>query len=154
MENFITIVIFLIFCILIIGIPIGLILWGVKVVLGPVKFKYKTYFLNGYVNHNDITTVKRGECLLKFEKGKFYIIQNDNTIEDNSSDIYNFRIWTYKKGLYLAIKMKTHSEYKFSLINPDSCNSELVYSVPILLFEKLAERLKIPFENCGESTDE
>lgn len=139
----------LIFLILVTGI-----IFAIIQILGPVKFKYKTYFLNGYVNHNDITSIKQGECLLKFEKGKFYIIQENNTIEDNSPDIYNFRIWTYKKGLYLAIKMKNHSEYKFSLINPDSDNSEITYSVPVLLFEKLANRLKIPFENCGESIDE
>ena len=124
-----------------------------KTALGPVKFSYKTFFLSGYVNHNNITRIKRGACLLKFESGKFYIIQDDEKIEDNSSDIYGFRVWTFKNGLYLAIRTKTHSEYKFSLVNPDVENSDMAYSVPIKLLEALAKRLKVEFSDCGESVE-
>ncbi len=118
--------------------------------IGPVKFKYKTYFLSGYVNHNEITRLHRGECLLKFESGKFFIIQDKEIIEDISSDIYNMRIWEYKGGLYLAIKMKTHSEYKFSLVDPAK-NSEVASAVIYKLFNGLAKRLKVELVECGES---
>ena len=122
-------------------------------VMGPVRFNYKTFFISGYVNHNDITKIKRGACLLKFESGKFYIIQDSEKIEDSSSNIYNFRVWTFKKGLYLAIKTKAHSEYKFSLVNPDTENSNMAYIVPVKLFESLAKRLKVEFIDCGESKE-
>lgn len=135
----------LIFLIFVIGIILGVI-----IAIGPVKFKYKTYFLSGYVNHNEITRLKKGECLLKFESGKFFIIQDNEIIEDNSSDIYNMRIWEYKNGLYLAIKMKTHSEYKFSLVDPNK-NSEVTSAVIYKLFNGLAKRLKIELVECGES---
>ena len=121
--------------------------------VGPVKFKYNTYFLSGYVNHNNITKLQRGACVLKFESGKFYIIQDNESIEDNSSDIYNMRIWEYKGGLYLAIKMKTHSEYKFSLIEP-SKNSDVASAVIYKLFNGLAKRLKVELVECGESDSE
>lgn len=125
----------------------------IKTIFGPVKFKFKTFFLNGYINHNEITKISRGECILKFENGKFCIIQGNNTIEDNSSDIHNMRIWEYKNGLYLAINMKTHSEYKFSLLSPDKNNSELSSSVIYKLFDNLAKRLKVEFVECDESSD-
>lgn len=142
-----TILFFLIFV-------IGIIL-GVIIALGPVKFNYKTYFLSGYVNYNNITKIERGECLLKFDKDKFFIIQNDKTIEDSIADIYNFRIWTFKGGLYLAIAMKTSSEYKFSLIEP-SKNNDMATAVIFKLFSKLAEKLKIELveSESGEPEDE
>lgn len=136
--------------ILIFLILVTSVIFAIIQILGPVKFKYKTYFLSGYVNHNEITRLHRGECLLKFEAGKFFIIQDKEIIEDISSDIYNMRIWEYKGGLYLAVKMKTHSEYKFSLVDPAK-NSEVTSAVIYELFNGLAKRLKVELVECGES---
>ena len=147
------IIIFLIFVGLFIVLPIFLLVKLIKFATGPVKLKYDTYFLSGYVNHNNITKLQRGACVLKFEAGKFYIIQDNNSVEDNCNDIYNMRIWKYKGGLYLAIKMKTHSEYKFSLIEP-SKNSDMASAVIYKLFNGLAKRLKVELVECGESESE
>lgn len=149
------ILLFLIFVIVFLVALVVLIVFLIKRLLGPVKFNYKTYFLSGYVNYNNITKIERGECLLKFDKDKFFIIQNDKTIEDSIADIYNFRIWTFKGGLYLAISMKTSSEYKFSLIEP-SKNNDMATAVIFKLFSKLAEKLKIELveSESGEPEDE
>jgi hypothetical protein len=144
------ILIFLVFVVLFIGLPIFLLVKVIKFATGPVKLKYDTYFLSGYVNHNNITKLQRGACVLKFESRKFYIIQDNESIEDNCTDIYNMRIWEYKGGLYLAIKMKTHSEYKFSLIEP-SKNNDVASAMLYKLFNGLAKRLKVELVECGES---
>lgn len=142
----------LLICILIFIGAIFLIVKSLKVIFGPLDTKIKPYFVGGNKNHNNITKIKKGECILKFKDNKFYIIQNGNQIEDNSSDIYHFRVWTFKNALYMAISMKTHSEYMFNLVKNKE-NNELAISIMYKLIEKIANKLKVEFKDCGESEE-
>lgn len=134
-------------------IAIALLILGIKNAFGPVKFKVKTFFLSGEKNHNSISIIERGNCELEFKDGKFYIKQGENQIEDNCADIDEIRTWLYKGGLYMAISMTTHSEYKFSLAEPKE-NNELSVEVMNKLFKTLAQRLKVQFNESGASDQE
>lgn len=109
------------------------------------KFKFKMNFVKGDVNHNEITNIKKGECLFKIENNKFYVLQGDNSITDNMPDVYNFRVWQYENALYFSIRMKTHSEYMFNPVNSD---------ITVSLLQKIADRFKIELVDCGESGNE
>lgn len=109
------------------------------------KFKFKMNFVRGDINHNEITNLKKGECLFKIENNKFYILQGDNNVIDNMPDVYNFRIWQYENALYFAIRMKTHSEYIFNPMNSD---------ITISLLQKIADKFKIELVDCGDSNND
>lgn len=126
---FLTLLVFSIYCI--------------KKALQPFNFDYKSYFLNGTINHNEIKTLERGDCVINFTSEKFTIKQNEKIIEDNVADIYHFRLWTYENGLYLAITTKTHNEYKFSLVNPDDDKNDIAKTVHFKIISGIAKRLKV-----------
>ena len=133
-------------------IAITLIIKTIKITFGPTNFNIKTTFLNGYKNNNEITKIRTGECNLKFDKEKLYIIQSENQIEDNIADIFHIRLWQYKTGLYMAIRMTTHSEYKFNLVS-SGANNDLAKTLMYKTFENISKKLNIKFENCGESEE-
>lgn len=139
-------------CLLVLIAAIFLIAKSLKTIFGPLDTKLKLSFVNGNKNHNQITKIQKGECTLKFKDNKFYIIQGENQLEDNSSDIFHFRIWTFKNALYMAISMKTHSEYMFCVAEPKE-NNELAISLMSKLIEKIANKLKVEFKDCGESEE-
>lgn len=118
-----------------------------------IKFNFKVFFINGYCNYNPVK-LQQGECKFKVENGMFYFEQNGQIIKDNIFDIYNIRTWTYENYVYIAIRMKTSSEYKFSLsIKSDvesSIEKALLLSM-LKMFENLCKKLKIDFVDCGES---
>ena len=119
-----------------------------------IKFDFKVYFINGYQNYNNITLIKKGECLFKVENGHFYFEQDGKVIEDNIFDIYNIRTWTFEDYVYLCIRTKTSSEYKFSLIiknNVESSIEKAMLLVYLKAFENFCKKLKIDFVECGES---
>ena len=118
-----------------------------------IEFDYKVYFINGYCNYNPVK-LQKGECKFKVKNGKFYFEQDEQTIEDNIFDIYNIRTWTFENYVYIAIKMKTSSEYKFSLLVKNDVESsiEKVLLLGMLkTFENLCKKLKVDFVECGES---
>ena len=139
-------------CLLVLIAAIFLIAKSLKTIFDPLDTKLKVSFVNGNRNHNQITKIQKGECTLKFKENKFYIIQGENQLEDNSSDIFHFRIWTFKSALYMAISMNTHSEYMFCLVEPKE-NNELAISIMTKLVEKIANKLKVEFKDCGESEE-
>lgn len=108
------------------------------------KFGFNVDFVNGYVNYNEITNIKKGKCSLKFENQEIIISQNNEIIKDFMSDVYNFRTWTFKGNIYFAIKMKTSSEYMFSFGNVDLWLKSI---------ENYSKAFNIPFEYCGESKE-
>lgn len=112
----------------------------------------KLYFVGGNKNHNNITKIQKGECILKFKENNFYIIQGETQIEDKSTDIYHFRVWTFKNALYMAISMNTHSEYMFRLVEASKYNE---YAIVLMykIIENLAKKLKVEFKDCGESEE-
>ena len=114
---------------------IFLITKSLKIIFGPLDTKLKVSFVSGNKNHNNITKIQKGECILKFKNNKFYIIQGNNQIEDDSADIYHFRVWTFKSALYMAIRMNTHSEYMFCLVEPKE-NNEYAIFIMYKLIEK------------------
>lgn len=119
-----------------------------------IKFNFKVYFINGYQNYNNITLIKKGECIFKVENGTFYFEQDGNIIEDNIFDIYNIRTWTFEDYVYLAIKTKTSSEYKFSLMIKNNVESSIEKTLLLGFlksFENLCKKLKVDFIECGES---
>ena len=119
-----------------------------------IKFNFKVYFINGYQNYNNITLIKKGECIFKIEDGNFYFEQDGNIIEDNIFDIYNIRTWTFEDYVYLAIKTKTSSEYKFSLMIKNNVESSIEKTLLLGFlksFENLCKKLKVDFIECGES---
>lgn len=48
--------------------------------------------------------------------------------------------------------MNTHSEYMFCLVEPKE-NNELAISIMTKLIEKIANKLKVEFKDCGESEE-
>ena len=106
------------------------------------KLGFNVDFVNGYVNYNEITKIKKGKCVLNFENQQIIITQNNESISDYMSDVYNFRTWNFKGNVYFAIKMKTSSEYKFCFGNVDFWLKAL---------ENYTKAFNIPFEYCGES---
>ncbi len=108
------------------------------------KFGFKLDFIKGYINHNEITNIKKGKCQLNFENQCFTISQDNETISDNMKDVYNIRTWTFKGFVYFAIRMTTHSEYMFCLGETDLLLKAL---------ENYTKAFNIPFEYCGESTE-
>ena len=70
----------------------------------------------------DDKLTNKADCILKFDKDKFYIIQNDKQIENNIHSIYEFRFWEYKDNSYLAIQMSSKTEYMFSVSDEDYHN--------------------------------
>lgn len=52
----------------------------------------------------------------------------------------------------MAISMNTHSEYMFCLVEPKE-NNELAISIMTKLIEKIANKLKVEFKDCGESEE-
>ena len=120
------------------------------------KFHFKVFFIGGNVNHNNITKLSKGECAFKVENGVFDFTQGDNVIQDNIADIYNIRSWVYEGYTYIAIRMKTHSEYTFSLLVDEASaqNLALVNSIKegmLKSFKTLAQKLNVEFVDCGES---
>ena len=97
-------------------------------------------------------SLERGNCILKFKNEKFYIIQNENQIENDCINIYELRTWIYQNGLYMAIMMRSHVEYKFSLVEPKE-NNELAISLMSKFIERIANKLKVKFNDCGESEE-
>ena len=98
--------------------------------------------------------IKKGECIFKIEDGNFYFEQDGNIIEDNIFDIYNIRTWTFEDYVYLAIKTKTSSEYKFSLMIKNNVESSIEKTLLLWFlksFENLCKKLKVDFIECGES---
>ena len=134
-------------------IGIFLIVFSIKNYNSPLKIELKPIFINGYKNNNNISKIEPGRCELKFESGKFYIIQNENSIEDISVDIYHIRVWKYKGALYMAIRMNTHSEYKFLLVEAGP-NNEMSFVLMYKLAKRIANKLKVEFQDCGESDPE
>lgn len=119
-----------------------------------IKFNFKVYFINGYQNYNNITLIKKGECIFKIEDGNFYFEQDGNIIEDNIFDIYNIRTWTFEDYVCLAIKTKTSSEYKFSLMIKNNVESSIEKATLLMFlktFENFCKKLKVDFVDCGES---
>ena len=108
------------------------------------KLGFNLIFINGYVNHNEITKIKKGACKLNFENQRFVILQDNESISDNMNDVYNIRTWTFKENVYFAIRMKTHSEYMFSFGTVDFWLKTL---------ENYAKAFNIPFEYCRESKE-
>ena len=144
----------LIILLFMLAIAIFGIVYGIKLVLKPFQFEYETFFLSGNVNHNEITKIKRGKCKLIFTENTFVIEQNNEKIEDNCPDIYNMRIWEYKGGVYLAINMKTHSEYMFSLMEPNEDKSaDFAKGLIYQLFKGISKKIKVELVECGESTE-
>ena len=118
-----------------------------------IKFDLKVYFINGYNNYNSVK-IQKGECDFKIKDGKLFFIQGENKIEDNIFDIYHIRTWTYENYVYLAIKMKTSSEYKFSLLVKNDVESSIEKALLLGMlktFENLCKKLKVDFVECGES---
>lgn len=119
----------------------------------PLKIDLQPNFVSGNKNHNEITKIQKGKCILKFENGKFFIIQNENILEELSEDIYNIRVWKFKNSLYMAIRMKTHSEYMFQLAE-NSENNKYVIAIMYKMAKYIANKLKVEFKDCGESEEE
>lgn len=118
-----------------------------------IKFDLKVFFINGYCNYNPVK-LQKGECKFKVENGMFCFEQNGQIIEDNIFDIYNIRTWTYENYVYIAIRMKTSSEYKFSLSIKSDVESSIEKALllgMLKMFENLCKKLKIDFVECGES---
>ncbi len=118
-----------------------------------LKFDLNIYFIDGYNNYNPVK-IQKGKCKFKVESGKLYFEQNGNIVEDNIFDIYNIRTWTFKGVNYLAIRMKTSSEYKFTLYmeNKDDLKTATFLTQAFLnIFKNFCKKLKIDFVDCGES---
>lgn len=139
--------------IIILIIAVLLIIYAVKTLKSPLKIEIKPFFVSGNKNHNEITKIQKGQCTLKFEDGKFYIIQGENQVEDISADIYHIRVWKFKDALYMAIRMKTHSEYMFCLVE-NIPNNEVAFALMYKISKHIAEKLKVEFKDCGESDPE
>lgn len=60
--------------------------------------------------------VKRGDCTITFEDNLFFIIQDEEKIENEIESIYYFDIWDYKDETYFKICMRSHIEYIFKSI--------------------------------------
>jgi len=106
------------------------------------KFSFNIEFINGTLNHNPISNIKRGKCQLNFENQKFTIKQNDEILTDYMTDVDSIRTWTFQGNVYFAINTKTYNEYKFSFGTVDFWLKSL---------ERYAIAFNIPFEYCGES---
>lgn len=138
-------------------LTIFILIKSIKQIFAPpekLKFKMKVFFINGYQNHNNIVNLQKGECEFKLKDGYFYLVQDKNIIEDNIFDIYNIRTWTYQSYTYIAIKMKTSSEYIFSLnVKTDEESKIIQYLALSYLkcFQTLCNKLKIDFAESGES---
>ena len=50
------------------------------------KFGFKLDFIKGYINHNEITNIKKGKCQLNFENQCFTISQDNETKNDLLQD--------------------------------------------------------------------
>lgn len=70
----------------------------------------------------DDNLTNKADCTLKFDNDKFYIIQNDKQIENNTQSIYEFRFWEYKDNSYFVIQMSSKTEYMFSVNDADYHN--------------------------------
>ncbi len=134
-------------------VAILLIIQGIKSAKKPLKIEIKPVFVSGNKNHNEITKIQKGQCTLKFEDGKFWIIQGENQIEDISADIYHIRVWKFKGSLYMAIRMKTHSEYMF-LLADNGHNNEMAFVMMYKIVKHISDKLKVEFKDCGESDPE
>lgn len=120
-----------------------------------IKIDLKIYFIDGYCNYNPVK-LQKGECKFKVANGKFLFEQDGNIIEDNIFDIYNIRTWTFENYVYIAIKTKTSSEYKFSLLVKNDVESSIEKALllgTLKTFENLCKKLKIDFIDCGESKE-
>ncbi len=119
------------------------------------NFKFDVFFVSGNINHNNINNLQKGKCLLKVENGLMSFIQGDNVIQDNVLDIESIRTWVYEGYDYFAIKMKTHSEYMFSLlIDSAADNQALVNTLKagmVKALQLLASKLNVEYTDCGES---
>lgn len=68
----------------------------------------------------------------------------------------NYLVWTFKGYTYIAIRMKTSSEYKFSILLTNNQESTLKTATELLTlkaFQGLCKKLNIEFTECGESKE-
>lgn len=61
--------------------------------------------------------IKRGDCVIIFEDDLFFIIQNEEKIENEIKSIYYFDIWEYKNEIYFKFRMRSLTEYIFKSIH-------------------------------------
>ena len=64
--------------------------------------------------------INKGACSIKFENDKFYILQDDNKIENDINSIYYLDIWDHKDDTYFKIRMRSLTEYIFKSVYFDA----------------------------------
>lgn len=145
---------FVIFLLAFLGFAIWLLINAIKFAINPKKalkinlddLKMDLMFIKASEFRNKDDKIQKGNCKLELNPEKFFIKQNDLSIENNMSGIRRVVFWDHEGYTYFKIEMSSKISYIFS----EPTNKKFAIKFMILSLSKFFEHYGIEVENNSE----